>query len=295
MTVLLVDANNLAMRAIHGMARSGLTNDEGVQTGPAYGFINGLSKVIREENPTHVVCCWDGGRSDYRLALDDQYKAHRTQAAPEVEQAKHSAFSMMKRFLTLAGIFHIERPGVEADDLIARYWHSVRPLDEKLTIVSNDKDFLQLLIDQQVEQVRLGSSNTPTDRWTAARVREEFGCDPATYRYALALAGDASDGVPGVPRFGIKTAAKALAKVNNQWFDVLFDPRIKPHENRAKLNLALVDLRSGGPPGLVLPDLPPFNPTTPQSIAWGPLVEWLSTYQMKSVQSRLYDGTLWRV
>lgn len=277
------------------MSRSGLTNEEGISTGPSYAFINGLSKVVREERPDRVVVCWDGGRSEYRLDLDPEYKAHRTQVDPDAEQSKHSTFAMIKRFLTLAGIFHIERPGVEADDLIARYWHNIRPLDERLVIVSNDKDFLQLLIPDRVEQVRLGSSNAPTDRWTAQRIVEEFGCTPEVYRYALALAGDVSDGVPGIPRFGIKTAVKVLGQYNNRWYEALGDHRIAPHENRALVNLALVDLRSGGPPGMVLPELPPFTPTTPQSIAWGPLVEWLSTYQMKSVQSRLYDGTLWRV
>lgn len=292
MSVLLVDGNNLAMRSIHAMARTGLTSEDGVQTGPTYGFINALARHVKEEQPDKIVVCWDGGRSEFRVQLDPQYKAHRLAMSPDAEEDKHSTFAMCKEFLTRAGIFHIERPGVEADDLIAYYWRNHRPLDEKIVIVSNDKDFLQLL-SPGIEQVRLSSSNTPTDRWTWDRVEREIGCAPQNLSYAMALAGDASDNVIGVPRFGMKTAVKTLAKYGFDWDATLLDERIAPHADRARLNFRLVDLCLGLP-GMTLPTLPPFTPTSVGSIAWGALVEWLSTYQMKNVQSRLYDNTLWR-
>ena len=293
MSVLLVDANNVAMRSLHAMARSGLSAD-GVATGPLLAFVNAVSKHIREEQPDRVAVCWDGGRSDYRVDLDEGYKAHRLSMDPEQEDIKGSVFALAKEFCSVAGLFHIERPGVEADDLIAQYWHEHRPLDEKVVILSSDKDFLQLLVPGQVEQVRLSSSGTPTDRWTAERVQQEMGCRPRDIPLAMALAGDVSDNVIGVPRFGMKTAIKTLGKYDWDLECALEqDPRLVEHAERARLNLKLVNLRDGFS-GATLPALPLFHPTAPGGVLWPLLLSFLSKYQMKSVQTRLYEGTLWK-
>jgi DNA polymerase I len=304
MTTLLVDANNIAMRAVHAMSRSGLTSDRGVATGPLVAFIGTLAHHIREEQPDKVAVCWDGGRSEHRLALDSNYKAHRLSMAPDQEEAKESTFALCKEFCTGAGLYHIERPGIEADDLIAQYVHD-RPWGETVVILSSDKDFLMLLDDEvhangrtlvaaPVEQVRLSSAGTPTDRWTAQRVREEMGCLPGDLSFAMALAGDVSDNVPGVPRFGMKTAIKALKKHDWSFENVLRDDlRVVEHVERARLNLSLVDLRAGLD-GLVLPDLPLFRPTSPGDVLYPLMLSFLTKYQIKSVQTRLYDGTLWK-
>ena len=296
MTTLLVDANNCAMRAIHAMARSGLSTDQGVITGPLLAFVNTISKHIKEEKPDKIAVCWDGGRSSHRLALDGDYKAHRLSMDPEQEEAKNSTFALAKAFCSTAGLFHVERVGVEADDLIAQYVLD-RAYGEDVVILSSDKDFLMLLDDRviggSVEQVRLSSAGTPTDRWTATRVREEMGCDPDDLANAMALAGDVSDNVIGVPRFGMKTAIKALAKVGWELGRVLDeDPRVTEHIERVRLNLRLVDLRQGMA-GLRLPALPPFDPTTPAGVLYPALLSFITTYQLKSVQSRLYENTLW--
>jgi DNA polymerase I len=293
MTVLLVDANNVAMRSIHAMARSGLSA-HGVSTGPLLAFVNTLSKHIREEQPDRVAVCWDGGRSEHRVALDEQYKAHRLSMDPQDEENKHSVFALAKEFCSLAGLHHVERPGVEADDLIAYHWRTHRPLDEKVVILSSDKDFLQLLIEGQVEQVRLSSSGTPTDRWTADRVRTEMGCDPKHLPYAMALAGDDADNVPGVPRFGMKTAVKTLAKYEFNLDTALRnDHRLVDHVDRVRLNLSLVDLRESVM-GQHLPALPLFRPTAPGDVTYPLLLSFLTQHQMKSVQSRLYEQALWK-
>lgn len=310
MTVLLIDANNVAMRSLHAMAKSGLSSDDGVPTGPLLAFINALSKHIREEQPRSVGVCWDGGRSARRVAASPEYKAHRLAGPDEVEDNKHSVFSMAKEFCTLAGLYHVERPGMEADDLIAHYWRWRNP-GEKTVLVSNDKDFLQLL-EPRVEQVRLSSNNTPTDRWTRERVIEEMGCLPDHLPYAMALAGDASDNVFGIRGFGMKTAIKAVIKGTQEqlervasgdltvdeaghWFSrVLEQPKIAPHVDQVRLNYDLVDLRETHDPGLHLPALPLFTPTAPGSALYEPLLSFLTKYQMKSVTSRLVDGSLWK-
>lgn len=295
-TTLLVDANNLLMRAIHAMSRSGLSSDQGVSTGPLLSFINGLSKHVREEKPDRVAICWDGGRSEHRVALDGAYKAHRLSLDPDIEEAKEGSFGLAKEFASVAGLFHVERPGIEADDLIARYVLDASR-DGKTVILSSDKDFLQLLDDSGegvVEQVRLSSGGADTDRWTAKRVRAEMGCEPEVLASAMALAGDVSDNVIGVPRFGMKTAIKLLRQYDWDLGRALEeDQRLAEHGERVRLNLALVDLRSGLD-GLFLPDLPVFDPTKPGDTAYPEMLSFLTTYQIRSIQARLYDGSLWR-
>ncbi len=302
MTVLLVDANNVAMRAVHAMSRSGLTNDQGVATGPLVNFINTLARHIKDEQPRAVAVCWDGGRSKRRVALSSDYKGHRLDAPEDVESLKQDVFSLAKEFCTLAGIHHVERPGYEADDLIAHYWRQ-RNRGERTVIVSSDKDFLQL-VEGNTEQVRLSSAGTPTDRWNEQRVKDDMGTPPWLLPYAMALAGDASDNVIGVPRFGMKTAIKTLHKTMEKmiadddeglwWERTLEDPRIAPHLDRVRVNLELVDLRHRYDDELHLPPVPLWQPTTPGSLSLEALVSFLMKHQMKNVQSRFFAGTLWK-
>ncbi len=240
-----------------------------------------------------MVICWDGGKSQHRVALDPAYKGQRN-PSPEFEEVKEGAYDLAKTFLTLANVHHVEVRGYEADDLIAHYWRQHRPLDDPLVILSSDKDFLQLLVQGQVTQVRLGSYDTPTDRWTYDRVVNEFHSDPRGLAAAMALAGDSSDNIPGVPRFGMKTAIKTLSKYG---FDLdmamRHDERLQPHVERIRLNFKLVDLRNI-PGSLSLGALPPFQPTLPGHVMYGELLKFLTRYQMESVKSRLYDGSLWQ-
>ena len=294
MTLLLVDANNVAMRAIHAMARSGLSSSDGVATGPLLNFITTLSKHIKEERPRAVAVCWDGGRSERRVALSPEYKAHRQDAPQVIELVKHDVFSLAKRFCSLSGIYHVERRGFEADDLIAHYWLQ-RNRGERVVILSSDKDFLQL-VGENTEQVRLSSSGAPTDRWNKQRILDEVGVEPRALPYAMALCGDASDNVIGVPRVGMKTAIKILDKYRDEphWWDrVLEDPKVVEYASRAVNNLRLVDLRSGLDRDLRLPPIPSFQPTKPGDLAATELVDFLQQFQMQSILSRFSGDMLW--
>lgn len=286
--LLIFDGNNLAMRSIHAMAKSGLSAN-GVATGPLLVFVNTFSRHIIEEKPDYVLVCWDTGASEFRTAIDPNYKANRTPPDPEFVERKHSSFALFKTFLALSGAPQVERRGYEADDLIAAYasMHVGQTL-----ILSSDKDFLQLL-SGSIEQIRFAAGGAETDRWTADRVREEYGCEPDNLPLAMALAGDDSDGVPGVPRFGMKTAIKVLAK--HEWDlgrVVREEPRVMEHEAQVIRSLLLVDLRTPRAE-LLLPPVPAWNPTRMGSAAFEALDTFLSAHRMDSIRSKFRTNEIW--
>jgi 5'-3' exonuclease len=275
---------------------------DGFNTGPTYTFINILAKYVRQERPDRLVLCWDGGRSHFRRQLFAGYKSERHTKDENAVEEEHSIFDLTKEFLSLAGIHHVMLPGVEADDLVAYYWRTRDP-QGAFVILSGDKDFLQLL-DDGTEQIRPG---VRPERWSAIDVLATMNCWPHDLPKAMALSGDASDGVPGVVGFGIKTAVRTLAiygwnlnslVVAAQMGDrkpaclkhVAADPEVV-WRNFALINLREVHSSDDDPQ---LPSPPPFVPTSPESIAWGSLLDWLNQWQMESVKQRLLQASLWR-
>lgn len=285
---LVVDGNNILVRAVFAMRHQALSAD-GVATGALHTFIWMLSKYVRQEEPDNLVVCWDGGRSEQRMALDPQYKGQRGERYEDEDPTR--PFSQAKEFLTLAGIHHVEMLGVEADDVIAGYWRAKHSA-ERIVILSADKDFLQLL-DGWTEQIRPGTG--VDERWTANRVRTEFGCKPEHLPLVMALSGDASDNVPGIRGFGHKTAIKHLAK--HGWdIDRLIAEtdhvRLVGQGDAIRRNRALVDLRDPIV-RIEVPGAPRFSPTGVTSVAFTMLDQFLTRYQLSQVRSHLVDGTLW--
>ena len=293
---LVVDGNNILMRSVKAAEnRVHLSVDldgREVNTGPLTLFIGLLTKYLRQEGPDRVVVCWDGGRSAHRTAIYPNYKAAREERR---EEKDYTPFALAKEFLTLAGIHHVEITDVEADDLVAAYWHR-KHNEERLIIVSGDKDFLQLL-DGWTEQIRPGAPTSDAERWTRNRVRTEMGCLPEHLPLTMALAGDAGDGVPGVPGIGHKTACKFLAK--HDWsLDALLDarpqhPKLEGYGDYVRRNLALVDL-TRPIPGVEVAEPPKFVPTEPGSLLYGNLTEWLKRLRMEATLDRLATRALWR-
>jgi DNA polymerase-1 len=285
--VMILDGTNLLMRAVFA-SRGSAMEAAGVSTGALVVFVNGLSRLVRDEEPDRLVVCWDSGRSRFRTALDPGYKANRKVPTPDFEDYRRASRGLVRQFLSLAGIHHVDRPDTEADDLVAAYWRVHRVLGDRVVIVSSDKDFLQLL-EPGVEQVRLSSADTPTDRWDHDRVVAEYGCDPSRLPLVMALTGDASDAVPGVHGFGPKKAVKALALAEWELGRI-------PHESvvsqidRVRLNLRLVDLRH---PREQVGVAPEFAPTGFTDAIWPGLIDFVVHYQLASIEKRLYAGTLW--
>jgi DNA polymerase-1 len=281
------------MRSVKAMQYSGLSSSSGVATGPLLAFINGMSRICREEDPDGLVVCWDSRKARWRNKVSASYKGNRSDAP--ADEFKESPFGLAKEFLALANIAQNEVDGAEADDLIAAYWQRgpAAPDDVTtghMTIVSSDKDFLQLLA-PRVDQVRLSTADTPTDRWTHRRVLQDRGIPPMHLAKSMAMTGDVSDNVIGLRGIGPKKALKLLEA--NGW-DLEKAVAGFPEEDRDRVmtNLDLVDLRvrrdwiGVGP-------VPVFDPTRVSSSLSEHLVNFLNRYQMQSVLSRYYLGGLW--
>lgn len=290
MTTLLIDGNNLLMRAIFAAQRGSSMSADGVVTGPLVIFINTLSKHIGTSQPERVAVAWDGGRSQERIRLSADYKSNRVGAPDGEDELRQSTFQLAKQFLTLANIYHLQLHGREADDLIAAWWART---DSPIEIVSSDKDFLQLVgtnpLGVPVEQTRLSSADVPTDRWDAERVRRDLGCTPENWASVTALMGDKSDNVIGVPGIGPKKAVKLLEA--HDWSLERAAATLPEYTEQIKINYQLVNLRD---PMLKLAPIPTFRPTRQGHALHGDLLKFFDRYRLATARDRLSQGRLWR-
>ncbi|MFI0967043.1 hypothetical protein ACH4S8_37515 [Streptomyces sp. NPDC021080] len=288
---LLVDGNNLLYRAVEATRRSAMHSSDGTDTGALVVFVSTLSRYVREEKPYRIMVCWDGGYG-WRTELHPGYKADRPQ---HTDAYRSTSRDLVTGFLARCRIPQARLDGFEADDLIAAYW---RTLNEPITILSNDKDLLQLTganpAGHPCEQIRISSADTPTDRWDEAKVLDHFGCTPAQIPLAMSLAGDPGDGIPGVPGIGMKWAVKHLSKAS--WDVGLIDhPAIATARDEGEVATwrQLVDLRDV-PYTMIPTGVPPFIPVTPgQDGAWKALYAFLDHYGMTQTIRRLISGELW--
>ncbi len=175
---------------------------DGIPTGAVYGFVNMLNKVIREERPTFLVLTFDAPGPTFRHQLYEGYKAGRD-AQPEDLSAQ---LPLVRELADAFRIPIVEVPGVEADDVIATLTQSV-PEDVAVTIVSTDKDLMQLVS----ERVTL-TDGLKERRYGPAEVEERFGVPPERMLDLRALVGDPSDNIPGVKGIGAKGAAKLIGE-----------------------------------------------------------------------------------
>jgi 5'-3' exonuclease len=290
---MVIDGHNVYVRGWKALQHSGadLTDSSGQPTGPLLLFVNQIARHVNEHHPTHLMVCFDHGPSTMRTEVDATYKQHRAGgvgAGPTVD--------LVTEFLDLAGIEHVATPGVEADDLIGYYWR--RCCMWPMTIVSDDKDFLQLLC-SSCKQVRLGRKDPI---WTKERFMVEYGCEPEDWAAVLALAGDSSDGIVGVPGVGVKTAIKMLQKIRTgvpgpvfarlDWLTEYGSDRVQPHRDRVLNNYKMTNLRDSTF-GIEAPIPQPFQPVLPGNEGWTALESFLEKHDMASILKRFREGSFW--
>lgn len=205
--IILVDGNNLLFRSFYATAYQGviMKNSKGFPTNALYGFINMMNKIIKEEDPTYIMVAFDKGKT-FRHDKYDSYKAGRAEMPDELRVQ----FPKAKEVLDAMGIKHFEIENYEADDIIGTLAKRVDEEDEFVaTIVSSDKDLLQLISDE-VEVKLLKQSGHIL--MTREEFKKTYQVEPIHMIDLKALMGDASDHIPGVKGIGEKTAINLLAK-----------------------------------------------------------------------------------
>jgi len=260
----LVDGSGYIFRAYHRLPP--LTNRHGIPAGAVYGFTTMLWKLINElhqtDGPTHLAVILDASSKTFRNDMYDQYKAHR----PPPPEDLVPQFPLIRDAVRAFSVPCIEELGLEADDIIACYAEAALAAGWQVTIVSSDKDLMQLIrpgldLLDTMNNRRLGREH----------VLEKFGVEPEALGDVLALMGDSVDNVPGVPGIGPKTASQLIQQFGTldavlAGTDQITKPKLKQslidHADNARLSRELVRLKCDAPlpeplDDLALKGLPP--------------------------------------
>ncbi|SEN19438.1 5'-3' exonuclease [Paenisporosarcina quisquiliarum] len=204
--VLVIDGMALLFRSFFATAMSGnfFKNDKGIPTNAVQGFARHVLAAQTLMQPTHMAVCWDKGMLTFRNELYDGYKANRPKPAEELIPQ----FDMAQELSEHLGWMNFGIAGMEADDTIASITHKWKE-DARFTIVSGDKDLLQLL-EPSTEIAFTKKGFTIYDVYNEARFLEEYGISPLLFPDVKAFMGDSSDGYAGVKGIGPKTALQLV-------------------------------------------------------------------------------------
>ena len=201
--LLLLDGHSLAYRAFYALPVENFSTTTGQTTNAVYGFTSMLINALRDETPTHLAVCFDVSRATFRSEAYPEYKAGRSKSPDEFS----AQLPLIKEVLDALRIVTVERPGFEADDVIATLASSAERAGFEVLIVTGDRDCFQLVTDRvTVLYPRRGVSDM--SRMTPEAVYERYELSPAQYPDFAALRGDPSDNLPNIPSVGEKTAAK---------------------------------------------------------------------------------------
>ncbi len=277
--VYLIDGSGFIFRAYHALPP--LTRSDGTPTSAVLGFSNMLAKLLSETDADHIAVVFDHSGSSFRNQIYDQYKANRAETPPDLIPQ----FKLVRDATDAFGVCKIDVPDYEADDLIATYAREATEAGAIVTIVSSDKDMMQLVGERvtMLDPIR----NRPIGD---AEVREKFGVGPDKVIEVQALCGDSVDNVPGVPGIGVKTAAELI----NTYGDLenllehaaeIKQPKRREslieHAAKARLSRELVKLDDKVPLPCPLSDLAvqPIDPNV--------LLPWLKDMEFRTLGARM--------
>ena len=277
--VFLVDGSGFIFRAFHGLPA--MSRPDGTPVNAVYGFTTMLMKLLDDTDADHVAVIFDAARKNFRNDIYPEYKAHRPPAPEDLVPQ----FALIRDAVAAFNIAAVEMEGFEADDLIATYAAQARAQGAKVTIVSSDKDLMQLVGDG-VEML----DTLKNRRIGTAEVVEKFGVAPNKVVDVQSLCGDTADNVPGVPGIGVKTAAQLIEEYGD--LDSLLanahaikQPKRREnlilHADAARMSRTLVTLRTDVPVPVALDS---FAKRRPDPAAVG---AFLAEQGFKSIASRL--------
>lgn len=199
--IYILDAVNYLFRSYYAIGP--MTNARGESTSALYGFIRSLQKLIRDFEPNHLIAVFDGpDNKKSRQAVYADYKMHRKGAPEDL----FPQFAWAYEFCEIYGVATLSVDGVEADDTMASISAFAKKKGAEVFLCSSDKDLMQI-VDEQVQMLHLHKENRQIG---PNEVQELYGVRPDQMLDFLAIMGDASDNIPGLPGFGAKTAASLL-------------------------------------------------------------------------------------
>ncbi|MCV7225228.1 5'-3' exonuclease [Mycolicibacterium komossense] len=269
--LLLLDGASMWFRSFFGVPSS-ITAPDGRPVNAVRGFLDAVATVVDQHRPSRLVVCLDlDWRPQFRVDLIPSYKAHRVEQEnadgnPDIEEVPDQLTPQVEMIADLLDAFGIATggaPGFEADDVLGTL--AAQERRDPVVVVSGDRDLLQVVTDEPVEVkvLYIGRGLAKATLFGPAEVAERYGLPPeragVAYAELALLRGDPSDGLPGVPGIGEKTAATLLARHRSLQgiLDAADDPKSSvPKGVRAKLKAASDYIEAAGPVVRVATDAP---------------------------------------
>ncbi|MEM6826593.1 MAG: DNA polymerase I [Pseudomonadota bacterium] len=228
----LVDGSSYIFRAYHRLPP--LTNPEGIPVGAVYGYTTMLWKLAddldKAEGPTHLAVILDKDSKSFRNDIYPEYKANR----PEPPEDLRPQFPLIRDATRAFSLPCIEEQGLEADDLIASYAREAQRQGWNVTIVSSDKDLMQLVGEENGARIDM-LDTMKSARIYIPEVEEKFGVTPDLVGDVLALMGDSVDNIPGIYGVGPKTASKLIAEHGSLTAALDYAPEMKTSKLKERL------------------------------------------------------------
>ena len=228
--IVLMDGHSILNRAFYGIPD--LTNAEGLHTNAVYGFLNILLRILDEEKPEYLAVAFDVHAPTFRHKMYSEYKGTRKAMPEELRQQ----VPLIQEMLKAMNVPLMMLEGYEADDLIGTVSLQMERKGLAVTIISGDRDLLQLCSDTTLVRIpKTKRGGTEIEDYYAKDVQERYELPPSGIIELKALMGDASDNIPGIPGVGEKTATKILTvygTIENAWAHL---EEIKPNKARESL------------------------------------------------------------
>jgi len=257
----LIDGTALAYRSYFAFIKNPLINSKGINTSGVYGFTAALLRLIRKEDPHSIACVFDTSAPTFRHKRYPQYKATREKMPEELAQQ----FPFIRQVVENFNLPLLEKEGFEADDIIGTLARRGEAEGMDVFLVTSDKDFMQLVNDR----IRMYMPSRRSDSgevvlFGPAQVKEKMGVPPGQIIDLLALMGDSSDNIPGVPGIGPKTAVKLIEEYGS--FDAVLaaapdmkssstQRKLVENKDKALLSRELVTIDTAVPLEVTLADL----------------------------------------
>ena len=205
--ILLIDGHSILNRAFYGIPD--LTNSEGRHTGAVYGFLNILFRILDEEKPDYLTVAFDVHEPTFRHKIYSQYKGTRKPMPSELREQ----VPLIQEMLTAMGIKIVSKGGYEADDLLGTLARKSEQKGMNVTILSGDRDLLQLATEKvMIRLPKTSKGKTTIEDFHGEQVLEKYQVTPPQIIDLKALMGDSADNIPGIPGVGEKTATKLIVQ-----------------------------------------------------------------------------------